>query len=110
MYKYERKEKENFEPKCTSLVLYVNPIEDEEEDEPLMRCFAKEYPDMSIKEMREKIEKLDDKYRELEHKYSTLDAGGTENTYEFCMPDAYIFTMEELSNIFDEIIEIFEEG
>ena len=83
-------------------------VHDEDEDKPLMRCFAKEYPEMSIEEMYEKMEKLSDKYRELEDKYSTLDADGDEKIFEFCMPDECIFTMEELSNIFDEIVHIFE--
>lgn len=110
MYKYERIGREDFEPECTCLALLAIPIEDEDEDEPLMRCFAKEYPEMSIEEMYERMENLSDKYRELEDKYSTLDAGGDEKRFEFCMPDECMFTMEELSNIFDEIVHIFEEN
>lgn len=112
---YERPERECFSSEVPCLCLTGMPKEDEEylEDEQfddyLMRCFAKEYPDMSLEEFERRFYLITEDISSLESMYSTMDFEGSGTMLGFTLPDYGYLTIEEMANLFNELVERLEE-
>lgn len=110
--KYEKKEREYFESKYPCLYLLGTPIEDEEiedDDDYLMRCFAKEYPDMSFELFEKQFLRFGESgiVSQIEDKYNcTLDMDGSDNMYGFMAADN--ISLKDLNECFEEIVREFE--
>ena len=108
---YERIEREAFESKHPCMYLTGIPEEDEdlfikseeEDGDYMMRCFAKEYPELSLEEFEKRYFAMD--ISEIEHEY-TLDGEGCGSMYGFNMPDGA--PLKEMAECFERLCAIFE--
>lgn len=110
--KYEKKERELFEANCPCIYLLGTPIEDEEledDDDYLMRCFAKEYPDMQFDLFEKQFLRFGESgiVSQIEDKFNcTLDAECSGYMYGFMAADN--ISLNDLNECFEEIVREFE--
>ena len=111
MRRYEKKERELFEATCPCVYLLGVPVEDEDDfevdDDYLMRCFAKEYPNMPFELFEKQFLSFGENVSQIERKFNcTLDAEGCGYMLGFQAADN--IPLKDMNECFEEIVREFE--
>ena len=107
MNRYEKTEGSRFTSKYPCLCLLGVPVEDEEKGNYLLRCFAKEYPEMNLEEFETKFDTvLMRQIYAVEEKFSGLDMEPDGYMFRFLAVDE--ISLDGLEKCFEALVEAFE--
>jgi len=110
--KYEKEERELFEAKYPCIYLLGTLIEDEEfedDDDYLMRCFAKEYPDLTFAHFEGYFGWVTGALDELEAEFNCcLDIEGSGAMLGLHACDE--ISLQDMNRLFEKMVKILEDG